>query len=861
MAWSSTPSRGDTWYLKDGSYGGRTFNTANSGTTTITILKAIGATGQSGHGTDTGWNQSTMGSSQAAITDLLTFSSSYWTISGQTGNGFSTSPPDETPANYGIMMNNGANCVELTPSITTITFSHIYAPANTNTPADAGNGWFIHNANVSGTVSNITVSYCLLTGWGQAIRAGEGSGQNWYNLLWQYNCYRSIYTSESLGYHGNPINAMWSPIYYLTCRYSLFRTTTGDGGLSEVISANGDSIIGAKIYGCVFDQMWSGRAIIAGNCVTSAGSVQNSVIYNNTFLLSSYGEPAGQPGGGLAGDECSSGNIFQNNLAYYCNGAVNGGVTDDYNEFIYTTSTPSESHGIVISGNYNPFTSNASEVYTLLTNTPAGTALTAEYQTDALGNTRTTWTRGAFEYSTGVVSTNPVIQVSPATLNFGSLAVGASATNTVTVQNAGGGTLAGTATAAAPFAIASGGSYSLGSGQSQTVGVCYRPTANGSNSANVTFTGGGGSVVAVSGSARSLTGIALSPANPSILTGVSQQFTAEGTYSDGSQQDLTSSASWSSSETSVATISAGGLATGVATGTTTISATLAGVSGNTVLTVQTAPLAITTTALANAALNTPYTAALAASGGMGPYSWSIASGSLPAGLTLNASSGTIAGTPTAGGTFSITVQVSDAASPADTATKALSLVVSSLVTIWPSSATPTTADEGDTSGSAVELGVKFRSDAAGTVMGIRFYKCSANTGTHIGNLWSTNGTLLGSVTFTNETASGWQQMLFAAPATINSNTVYVASYHTTNGHYSEDDNYFASSGVDNAPLHALANGVSGSNEVYVYSSSSSYPNQSWNSANYWVDIVFQPAVAPAGQPPLSPTNLHVVTSN
>jgi hypothetical protein len=471
------------------------------------------------------------------------------------------------------------------------------------------------------------------------------------------------------------------------------------------------------------------------------------------------------------------------------------------------------------------------------------------------------WDIGPYQYGTVGSSTNPVIQVSPVAINFGSLAVGASATNTITVQNTGSGTLAGTASVAAPFAIVSGASYSLGAGQSQNVGVSYSPTANGSNSASVTFTGGGGAVVAVSGSAHSLTGIALSPANPSVLTGISQQFTASGTYSDGSKQDLTGSVTWSSSQASVATISAGGLATGVSAGTTTISATLAGVSGSTVLTVQTAPLAISTTTLASGAINVPYTATLAASGGTGPYSWSIASGSLPAGLTLNASSGTIAGTPTAGGTFSITVQVSDAASPADTVTKALSLVVSSQVTIWPSSAAPTTADEGDTSGSAVELGVKFRSDVAGTVMGIRFYKSSANTGTHVGNLWSTNGTLLASATFTSETASGWQQVLFGTPATVTSNTVYVASYHTTNGHYSEDDNYFASSGVDNAPLHALANGASGSNEVYVYSSSSSYPNQSWNSANYWVDIVFQPAVAPAGQPPLPPTNLHVATSN
>ena len=83
--------------------------------------------------------------------------------------------------------------------------------------------------------------------------------------------------------------------------------------------------------------------------------------------------------------------------------------------------------------------------------------------------------------------------------------------------------------------------------------------------------------------------------------------------------------------------------------------------------------------------------------------------------------------------------------------------------------------------------------------------------------------MLGSITFSNETASGWQQMLSLAPVAITSNTVYVASYHCTIGHYSEDDNYFLSNGVNNPPLHALTNGVSGGNGVYAYGASSAFP--------------------------------------
>ena len=84
---------------------------------------------------------------------------------------------------------------------------------------------------------------------------------------------------------------------------------------------------------------------------------------------------------------------------------------------------------------------------------------------------------------------------------------------------------------------------------------------------------------------------------------------------------------------------------------------------------------------------------------------------------------------------------------------------------------------------AVSLGVKFRSDVNGFITGIRFYKGSANTGTHVGSLWTSGGQLLATATFTNETASGWQQANFATPVAITANTVYVASYHAPNGGY------------------------------------------------------------------------------
>jgi Domain of unknown function (DUF4082)/Bacterial Ig-like domain (group 2)/Putative Ig domain len=349
------------------------------------------------------------------------------------------------------------------------------------------------------------------------------------------------------------------------------------------------------------------------------------------------------------------------------------------------------------------------------------------------------------------------------------------------------------------------------------------------------------------GPAPTLTSIAVTPINPTVPTGATQQFTATGTYSDNSTQNITSQVSWNSSNTAVATINANGLATGTSAGSTTISASQSGLTGNTTLTMQAASLAVTTSSLPTGTVNIAYSATSTGSGGTPPYAWSLASGTLPSGLGLSAS-GAITGTPTTTGTSNFTAKVTDAAQ--NTATKPLNITVATASsTIWPSTAVPGVVDAGPDS--PVELGVKFRSDVPGTIRGIRFYKANANTGTHIGSLWSSTGTLLASATFTGESASGWQQVDFSAPVAITANTTYIASYHANTGHYSVNSNYFTNSGVDNPPLHALASGVSGGNGVFRYAASSTFPDQSFNSSNYWVDVSFDPGTTPPPQPTLS----------
>jgi hypothetical protein len=95
-------------------------------------------------------------------------------------------------------------------------------------------------------------------------------------------------------------------------------------------------------------------------------------------------------------------------------------------------------------------------------------------------------------------------------------------------------------------------------------------------------------------------------------------------------------------------------------------------------------------------------------------------------------------------------------------------------TIWPPSAVP--AIVAATDNRPIEVGVKFRSDVAGFVTAIRFYKGPQNTGTHVGHLWSATGALLAEGTFTDETASGWQELQLSPAVAISAQTTYVVSY-------------------------------------------------------------------------------------
>lgn len=131
-----------------------------------------------------------------------------------------------------------------------------------------------------------------------------------------------------------------------------------------------------------------------------------------------------------------------------------------------------------------------------------------------------------------------------------------------------------------------------------------------------------------------------------------------------------------------------------------------------------------------------------------------------------------------------------------------------------------------------ELGMKFRSATAGQISAIRFWKAPSETGTHIGKIWTATGTLLESVTFTNETASGWQEQALSTPVNIQANTTYVVSVNV-NAYYVATYDELGSP-IVNGDLSSVADGNNG-----VFNGTpGAFPTNSYRNTNYFRDINF-----------------------
>ncbi len=226
-----------------------------------------------------------------------------------------------------------------------------------------------------------------------------------------------------------------------------------------------------------------------------------------------------------------------------------------------------------------------------------------------------------------------------------------------------------------------------------------------------------------------------------------------------------------------------------------------------------------------------------------PAGWSmtVSQGGTPVAGTvaLSGNSRTLTFTPSAplavGTQFTVTVSgvvsQEDAVLPTQTwsfRTENAASVLTSMFT----GLTPATASVDDSG--PVELGTAFTPSVSGSATAISFYKGAGNTGTHTGSIWSQAGTRLATVTFADETASGWQTATLSTPLALTAGQAYVVSYYAPNGHYSATPAFFAD-GWTAGPLSAPAAG----NGRFVYAGGGGFPASSWNATNYFVDLVFR----------------------
>jgi hypothetical protein len=177
-------------------------------------------------------------------------------------------------------------------------------------------------------------------------------------------------------------------------------------------------------------------------------------------------------------------------------------------------------------------------------------------------------------------------------------------------------------------------------------------------------------------------------------------------------------------------------------------------------------------------------------------------------------------------------------------------------TLFSDDSAPVVASDSDDR--SVEVGVKFNPDAAGKVSGLRFYKGPGNDGTHVGTLWSLSGTELAKVTFTGESAAGWQEATFATPVSVTAGTTYVMSYHANNGGYAYTRDGFANTSVNRGQLNAPMGNADDPNGVYRYGDRG-FPTQG-ESTNYWVDVLYTPG-PPVVVPPVATSLTHTTVAD
>jgi len=601
-------TRGVTYWVGAGNYGTVAFNTPDSGTSVITIEAATA----SAHGPASDWSSSFAG--QAVFGGDTAINTDYWTFNGQGWPSGCTGTIACGVTGYNLYFDNTSDSSTSGAALflpgkastspqTGITLNYIEVQGFSNGTSDDG-GIEIQCANNNFYLGN---SYVHDVGVDLIEAQYTCSGQNYTGVGWTFE--HDYLAHNHRGDSAAHAQAIATGAQNLTVRYSIMHDITSSGGITD------------PFPGVV--------------------SLANWAIYGNTFEWDNS-ETAGVGDGmvGLFGETFTGYlNIYNNTLANINNADCPSGVCNAYALFVCGASCGSG--GTVTAQVYN----------NLWWNPSWGQAVAYD--------SSSSWT-AANDYNEAICPTTGCAYSGQFTTSGSHDVFSTSGNPFVNFDGVSNFNVALTADTSAGISESS----SLPTGC--TAGLnCYNIDGLGTVRGSDGTWDRGAEQLASEGSIQLLS-IAVTAVNSSIAVGVTDQFTATGTYSNGTTQNLTSSVTWSSSSTAVATISSAGLATGVAAGSATIKATSGTISGSTGLTV-TAPVTLVSIAV------TPASASVTVSGtrqytATGTYSngttqnltssvtWSssstavatisstgIATGVVPGGATIKATSGTITG--------------------------------------------------------------------------------------------------------------------------------------------------------------------------------------------------------------------------
>ena len=475
IGWSSVAA-GDTVWIAGGNYSG-TINFTKSGASGNPISLKRATASDAAATSAAGWNSSF--DSQVVINNQtgLNWTSSagsYVNVDGRTTSGIKLNVPDNTSYNAGVGVNGPhdvvINCVEIAGPGSSTTFS--------------GDVYLFG----SGKSANITLSNSSIHGSPNLIALGQSAN----GIVFDHVKFYDNGAANASAHHPNLCYA--ADVQNVVFRYCDFTSWDVEG---IYLLGNCGAFY---IYGNTFhDASGVARVLSLDQYGNTSGSQGPVYVYNNTFEnVTGVGVycKAGSPVPYAAGSQA------RNNIYWNCF------LGDDTpGSFDYEFSSGSIPGANSISSGSNPFVNlNGGDYHIVSTVGPKypkneGVALAAPYNYDMDGNLRGAdgaWDIGAYENGSGGSVTNPVISVSPASLNFGAILAGAQSNKTFTVQNIGNGTLTGAVSVSLPYSVQNGG-YSLGAGQTQAVTVVFSPTLSGSFTNTVTFTGGGGASATVSG--------------------------------------------------------------------------------------------------------------------------------------------------------------------------------------------------------------------------------------------------------------------------------------------------------------------------------------------------------------------------